>query len=257
MLTRLEREQAVVGLYNQGKTIRDIAKELRMSFRDIGAVLRKEEKEKERERKQLDNKTTSTDSDNNLRDLSLSAQAYQLFLQAKTPIEVAIKLDLKESQVSKYYREYWKLKGLHKLTLAYEEIRDDIKYFLRLYGVSKAAGMGTDHVVGLLKVANNDLPELENRYEKLQRNVEYLESKTLEANITLEELKSQIQNAKQRLDSYHLSCQKEVKKTLELHRQNMELDNLLRQFKNSNEEYIRIQFVAKQTFRNALSDSSS
>ena len=38
--------------------------------------------------------------------------------------------------------------------------------------------MGTDHVVGLLKVANNDLPALENRYEKLQRNVDYLESRT-------------------------------------------------------------------------------
>jgi DNA-binding NarL/FixJ family response regulator len=58
MLTRQEREQIVLDLYNQGKTIRDIAKEVRISFRDIDAVLR-------RERKQLDNKTTSTDSDNN------------------------------------------------------------------------------------------------------------------------------------------------------------------------------------------------
>jgi cytidylate kinase len=44
MLTRQEREQVVLDLYNQGKTIRDIAKEVRMSFRDIGAVLKKEEK---------------------------------------------------------------------------------------------------------------------------------------------------------------------------------------------------------------------
>ena len=42
MLTRQEREQNVLDLYNQGKTIREIAKELRMSFRDIGAVLKKE-----------------------------------------------------------------------------------------------------------------------------------------------------------------------------------------------------------------------
>ena len=43
MLTRQEREQTVLNLYNQGKTIRDIAKEVRISFRDIGAVLKKEE----------------------------------------------------------------------------------------------------------------------------------------------------------------------------------------------------------------------
>ena len=35
----------------------------------------------------------------------------------------------------------------------------------------------------------------------------------------------------------------------------MELNSLLGQFKNNNEEYNKVQFVAKQTVRNALSDS--
>jgi hypothetical protein len=39
-----------------------------------------------------------------------------------------------------------------------------------------------------------------------------LESKELDAGINLVESKGQIQNANQRLDSYHLSCRKEVKK---------------------------------------------
>jgi CTP:phosphocholine cytidylyltransferase-like protein len=126
MLTRQEREQFVIDLYNQGKTIRDIAKEVRMSFRDIGAVLKKEEEKEERQKRQLDNNITTTDIDDNQRGLSLSAQAYELFSQAKTPVEVAIELDLRESRVTKYYREYWKLKGLHKLNLIYEEIKDNI-----------------------------------------------------------------------------------------------------------------------------------
>ena len=41
MITRQERERLVLDLYNQGKTIREIAKEVRMSFRDIGAILNK------------------------------------------------------------------------------------------------------------------------------------------------------------------------------------------------------------------------
>ena len=138
MLTRLEREQAVVYLHNQGKTIRDIAKEIRMSFRDIGAVLKKEE-EKERQKRQLENNTTTiADSDSTQPGMSLSTQAYKLFSQGKTPVEVAIKLDIRESEVTEYYREHWRLKGLHKLTLVYEEIKSDIKYFLELYGLSKA-----------------------------------------------------------------------------------------------------------------------
>ena len=85
--------------------------------------------------------------------------------------------------------------------------------------------------------------------------MDYLESKVLDASITLEELKSQIQSAKQRLDSYHLSCQKEVSKMLELHRQIVGLNSLLRQFKNNNKECLKIQYVAKQTVRSTLSDT--
>ena len=36
-----ERERIVLDLYNQGKNTRDIAKELRMSLRDISIILRK------------------------------------------------------------------------------------------------------------------------------------------------------------------------------------------------------------------------
>ena len=37
-MTRQERERFVLDLYNQGKNIREIAKEARISFRDIGVV---------------------------------------------------------------------------------------------------------------------------------------------------------------------------------------------------------------------------
>ena len=186
--------------------------------------------------------------------MALTTQAYKLFSQAKTPVDVAIELNLSEKQVTKFYMEYWKLKGMYKLNLIHDEIKDDIAYFAKLYRLSKAAGNTPEHVVSLLNIANNDLLALENKYNRLQQNVNHLESKELDLGITLEELKSQIRNAKQRLDSYHLSCHKEVKKTLELHRQNMGLDRLLNGFKNNNKEYIRIQFVARQTVKCALSD---
>jgi transposase len=38
--SRAEREQYVIKLYEQGKTIREIAKEVHMSFGSIGAVIR-------------------------------------------------------------------------------------------------------------------------------------------------------------------------------------------------------------------------
>ena len=76
MLTRQEKERLVIDLYNQGKTIRDIAKELRMSFRDIGTILKKEEKQDVKE------------------SLFPSTQAYRLFSKGKSTIEIAITLNL-------------------------------------------------------------------------------------------------------------------------------------------------------------------
>ena len=49
VLTREEKEGLVSDLYNQGKNTRQIAQQVGISFRDIGAILQKAAKEKERE----------------------------------------------------------------------------------------------------------------------------------------------------------------------------------------------------------------
>ena len=41
MLSRTEKEQRVIDLYQQSKTIREIAQEVHMSFADIGSIIRK------------------------------------------------------------------------------------------------------------------------------------------------------------------------------------------------------------------------
>jgi hypothetical protein len=53
--------------------------------------------------------------------------------------------------------------------LIYEETKGDIAPFLRLYKLSKAAGMSASHVNNILEIANNNLPEIECRYERLKR----------------------------------------------------------------------------------------
>jgi transcriptional antiterminator len=41
MLSRTEKEDRVIKLYQQSKTIREIAQEVHMSFGDIGAIIKK------------------------------------------------------------------------------------------------------------------------------------------------------------------------------------------------------------------------
>jgi len=161
-MTRQERERFVLDLYyNQGKTYREISKEARISPRDIEVTLNKAIEEKIegfKEERQQDN---SHARNNQEQHLSLYAQAYKLFSEGKTPIQVAIALNLRESEATKFYKEYWKLKQLHNLNMVYEEIRGDIEPFLKLYKLAKRKGMDVKQIVNLLEIANNDLPDIQ------------------------------------------------------------------------------------------------
>ena len=58
--------------------------------------------------------------------------------------------------------------GVTSLNQIYQEIKYDIWHFVSLYRLVKSSGMGVEHVVKLLTVANNHLPAVEYNYEELQ-----------------------------------------------------------------------------------------
>jgi hypothetical protein len=69
-----DRKKRVIYLYiNQHKTYAEIAEIEKMSLRDIHAIIKEEEARRQKHKQQ-----------------EISAQAYQLFSEDKTPIEVAI-----------------------------------------------------------------------------------------------------------------------------------------------------------------------
>ena len=68
--------------------------------------------------------------------LSLSNKSYRLFSKGKTPIQVAITLNLSETETTKFYQEYWNLEQMHELRMVYEEMGANIVHFLKLYGLS-------------------------------------------------------------------------------------------------------------------------
>ena len=95
--TREEKERLVLDLYNRRTPIRVIAREAGMSFRDIGAIKKKAEEEKEAKQGEA-------------RQTMLSTQAYNLFLQGKTPVQVAIELNIREPEATQYYKEVLEVK---------------------------------------------------------------------------------------------------------------------------------------------------
>jgi transposase len=152
ILSRSEREERVLDLhFNQNKNYRQIAKEMKMSVRDIGEIVNKAKQEKERQEHK-----------------SIQVQAYELFSKCKTPLEVAIILNVREAQASAYYWEYLRLIQLDDITKIYQEVGSGVWDFVKLCKEAKAANIGVSQVINLLNIANNELSSVQHRYEMLQ-----------------------------------------------------------------------------------------
>jgi predicted transcriptional regulator len=174
-LTRQDKEKLVLELYSQGKTYRQIAEEARICPRDIKTIVEKPVKAMELKES-----------------MSVSSQAYKLFSERKTLAQVAIALNLREPEVTKFYIEYCKLTKLDSFCRIYDKIKDDIHHFVNLYILSKVARMDTQQVVRLLTIANDDLPSVEYRCEKLKREEASLKAGNQNSAMILQELSDHI-----------------------------------------------------------------
>ncbi len=234
-----QKERLVLDLHDQGKNSREIAEIARMSFREIGKILRNAVKEKEAEQEQA-------------REELLSSQAYNLFSEGKTPAEVAIELKIRAPQAIIFYREYWDLVRLGSLNQIYREINHDIWYFVELYRLAKAGGFRVGHVVRLLRTANSDLPLVDCKYENLKTDVKRLEEYKRNSEGRLRDLENQITEASNYVEYYRASCRQEQKKMEDLRQKRMKLEAVVRHFEHNNEEFLKIGRIVEDKVHSTL-----
>jgi hypothetical protein len=234
-----ERKERIIDLYyNQRKTTREIAKIERVSIRDISAIRKEEEARRQKNK-----------------DQEVSSKAYKLFSEGKMPVQVATILNLREPEVTKLYREYLKLQGLHKLNLIYEEIgEDNIEDFVEFWNHYKERGMGRMHMVKALAIADKDLPYLEEKCELLKIENNDLESKKQQSNNELHTLNDKIASSKELLKSYTNSCERKRQEEKSVNNEISRLETLVTCFKRNNQEYLKIKSTVEETLKSVLTD---
>ena len=251
VLTRQEKEKLILDLYNQGKTYQQIASIARVSVRDIKPVLEKAEKEREKELGIASQEGKGNGSNNpQPQKPSVASQAYRLFSEGKTPLEVAVELNVREPKATRYYREHWKLKQLNNLNLIYEDIKDNIFPLAKLYRRIKMAGIGMEQAVNLIKMAEYDLPVIEQNYQRIKKEVNTLKLKKSKEYRTLQNVQDQISVANRMLKSLSVSCQEEEAKVDQLQWKIIRLKKVVKLFKDNDEEYLKI----KKTVQEKVSD---
>jgi transposase len=188
ILNREEKEKKVLDLYyNKGYTYRQIATELRMSPNQIRAIIKRHEEKNEA----IANKKKM---------LSLSSQAYKLFSEGKSNVQVAIKLDLPQEQISQFRLQYWRLQNQDRLEqldmltkgklsvlwkiykelvviggMSIEEVASmmstGLTYQLsRLYKeLVRKRGISIEEVAAVVDVALNELPYVKERLEQTSK----------------------------------------------------------------------------------------
>jgi chromosome segregation ATPase len=240
LLSSAEKEAQVVELYKQGKTIREIAKEVHMSFGDIGSVIKKAtgDVKEEKEKKTID------------------TQALQLFLQDKKPIEVAIALDINADEVEELYKEFWRLQDLHKLTLVYEEIKHYLPEFLQLFRIIKENKMDNKKdIANALKYADR-LPCLENEFQILVNQIETLENKKKASQNELFAIVNEISKTKNSIDAFQSNLDSKIKEIAEMDKKLAAVNKLIEDIQE-NEDYKKIERLAEEKVDSILTNKKA
>lgn len=179
LLSKKDKEKRVIQLANEGKTTREIAKEVHISLKDIGRIL---------------NKVTGDDEaewEQRLKDKSDYARAFQMFRDGRPLTEVAIELDIESPTVIYYYQDYLKLVNMRKMVVIYTNLKDDLPLFLRLYGRIKKEKLSKPQIVELLKTPNL-LLDLKKKVDMHTDHIWDLHSKKLKLEKELEEKKKRL-----------------------------------------------------------------
>jgi predicted DNA-binding protein YlxM (UPF0122 family) len=238
-----ERKKRVIDLYfNQHKSYAEIAQIERISPRDIHAIIKEEQARRQQYRHQQQQEERSS-------------KAYKLFSAGKRLAQVATILKLREPEVSKLHKEYWKLRGRDILNLIYKETNGNTWPFWKLYKeLVKKRGMSIEQVVNAVEIAIHKLPYMESPYRQAKDQAEKMQH-------TVQRLANDIAGLEHKisiLDKIALSseqeCRRKHREIQELNDRKNRIERLIANILNG-EGYSKLKHIIKKNVKAVLSDN--
>jgi len=239
-MNREEKHELVSQLYKEGKTMREISKEVHMSFSDISSIIKKLNGDLEPKRKEI----------------SKESLALKLFRKGKDPVDVAITLDLSPSAVAEIYKEFWKLRGLCSLLHLFERVKPDISLLLRVNDVVKKYHLTKKDIIHIVNYADERI-FLKEDIEELREQFDSLLKQRHDANDALQSAVKKLQELTNQIDIYsEISAQKN--RCIEnLDNEIKKLETHISKLKNSDEYYAKFEQYAIEKFDSIIKDHRS
>lgn len=261
-----ETKRKIIDLYFvQHKTIRETAKIIKKSSRDVVTVI-KEYKQELRQLQTVTNGGNHVDSEKivnqdkdkgDRKTLPLHARAYQLYSRGMSPLQVTIELGILELEATKFFIEYLRLKELPELPDVFRELGSAkaISYFMKLSNKAIAERLTIKEVVRLLNIVQyNPLSSVEKRMEEVKRMLICLESELEEQKNLLLQYNEKTRSVKSNLEAWQKACKELQDKFMKIHDEREALEKFINEFKHNNKIYLEIQNVAKDKVSRFLTE---
>jgi hypothetical protein len=150
LLNKFEKKKKVIELHSGGSTIRDIAPQVKMSFRDISTITKEYDRKKRLETKREENNQSSP-----IKKLSISSRAFILFKEGKKIDEAKVLLDIPFKLANRYWKQYLKSIRMYESFEFYQDHSYAIPTLLSINTFMKRNNISGNDVVNVLREAND------------------------------------------------------------------------------------------------------
>ena len=149
-LNKFEKEERVIELHKEGKTIRAIAPIVHMSFGPISKIIKAYDKKIELETKKRENNQEST-----TKKLSLNSKAFILYQEGKQIDEVKVLLDIPFKFAVRYWRQYLKSIRMFESFEFYQVCQHDLPTLLTINNFINNNHININNIAEIMKIAKN------------------------------------------------------------------------------------------------------
>ena len=181
---------------------------------------------------------------------SISSRAFELYVQRKTPVEVAIALNLEAEKAINYYHQFFMLLGITEFTKAYLQVKDNPWPYVNLAKLVQNSGIRDGEVVELLKIANGYLPRVRLEYDRVEAELNSLEAKKLNLFNEHQRQCDEISNLHTEIDCLQSVLGKLRHEEAALNQRKERTENFVKNLRKDNKICVKFKQMVKQEMEN-------
>jgi hypothetical protein len=247
-----ETKRKIIELYFiQHKNIREIAREVKKSSRDVVAVVKEHKRGLQQSHASIN---TGDNLDQQKKEYSIeppvNVKARELFTKGSTPLQVASELKLSEEDTTKYYTEYLRLNQLANLGSLLRRLRvpEKISTFMEITNLALAEHITAKEVLQLLKMANSSIHGMRNIEENIEKHrwvIADLRKTRQTKGLELYALEDKIRSANDILRQLNLIIETRKEELAAILDKKIKYERMVEQFIVNNKTFTKIQTIAK------------